>query len=383
MKIKPSFVLCTVATCAAAVLSSCKPSQPAATESAKPAASASPAAPAASASASPAAAAVELKDPVATVNGEPITKAQLEEAFNNALASAGVKAADLTPAQQLMGYNQLLEELVMEKLVSAAAANVTVSDADVDAELAKIKGQFPNEEKFNEQLAASGQTLAQLKDSIKKMLQQQKWIDSQIAGKINVTPAEAQKFYDDNPTEFQQSASVKASHILITVDKDAPDDVVKQKLEEAKKAAARAQKEDFAKVAKELSQEPGASESGGDLGFFTKEQMVPEFAEAAFSQKINVVGQPVRTQFGWHVIKVTETKPARTVPFAEVKDKIIAYLKADQQRKAVQTLLKGLYDSAKVESTLPAPPAPTMPGVGADAAPAAPGAPAPAAPASH
>ena len=105
--------------------------------------------------------------------------------------------------------------------------------------------------------------------------------------------------------------------------------------------------------AKELSEEPGAKESAGDLGFFTKDRMVPEFANAAFSQKVGDISQPVRTQFGWHVIKVTETKPAGTVPFPEVKDQITGYLKSTSQREAVQEVLKKLKESAKIETFLP------------------------------
>ena len=106
-------------------------------------------------------------------------------------------------------------------------------------------------------------------------------------------------------------------------------------------------------MAKELSEEPGAKESAGDLGFFTKDRMVPEFANAAFAQKVGDISQPVRTQFGWHVIKVTETKPAGTMPFPEVKDQIMGYLKSTNQREAVQAVLKKLKESAKIETFLP------------------------------
>ena len=187
------------------------------------------------------------------------------------------------------------------------------------------------------------------------MLQQQRWMQSQIKDGDKITDADAKKFYDSNTEEFKNPETVKASHILFTVNKDDSPEVVKQKEDAAKKAIARAKKgEDFNKLAKELSEEPGAKESGGDLGFFAKDRMVPEFAEAAFSQKPGEISGPVRTQFGWHVIKVTDKKPAGTVPFEEVKEQIIAYLKSAKQREAVQAILKKLKDSAQIESTLPA-----------------------------
>lgn len=367
MKPTPSLILTLSATAAVALLSACKPSQPPAGASASPtpAATESPAAAATTtpteASATPAAAGPELKDPVAVVNGEPISKAELEEAFNSALQASGANPEDLTPEQKLEGYSQLLDDLIMDKLVSKAAEGVEVPQAEIDAEIAKIKAQFPSEEEFNKQVTAAGQSPEKLSEALGKMLQQQKWMETQLGDKTEVTDEEAKKFYDENQKEFEEPETVKASHILILVGKDDSEDVVKAKLEEAKKAAARAKKEDFAKVAKEVSEEPGAAESGGDLGYFPKDRMVPEFAEAAFSQKVGQVGEPVRTQFGWHVIKVTDKKPAGTVSYDEVKKQLLAYLKTDKQRKAVQEMLKSMRDSAKVENTLPAPaPAPAM-----------------------
>jgi len=379
---------------ALATLSSCsKPaeSEPKATPTPAPSATATPAAPAAAATTStpssttPPAAVTDasgIKDPVAVVNGEPITKAQLDEAFETAVKSSGMKAADLTAEQKLQGYNQILDDLIMDKLVSAAAQSVQVSQADIDAELAKIKGQFPNPADFDKQLADVGQTQAQLTEQLKKVLQQQKWVESQVGAKVDVTPDEAQKFYDANKAEFQEPDTVKASHILFLVKKDDSDAVVKAQLAKAQKAEARAKKgEDFTKLAKELSEEPGAKESGGDLGFFSKDRMVPEFANAAFTQKVGTVGDPVRTQFGWHVIKVTDKKPAGTVSFDKVKDQLIAYLKQDKQRKAVQELLKSLRDSAKIQNNLPPAPEPAAApaGLPGAAAPEMPSAPAPAA----
>jgi parvulin-like peptidyl-prolyl isomerase len=401
---KASSIVLTLAA-AVAFLSSCKPSQPAATpeppgtpkpaatpastpaaatpastpavatpastpEASTPAATTPEATPEVStpaestpaASATPAArdgsASLDLKDPVATVDGDKISKAQLDEAFNKAVQMTGVKAADLTSEQKMEGYRQLLDELITEKLVTKAAAGITVPESEVDAQIAKIKAQFPSEEDFSKQLAQVGQSPEQLSETIKKMLQQQHWLESQIAGKTEVTDEEAKQFYEANKTEFQQPDTVKASHILFLVNKDDSEEIVNQKLEAAKMAEARAKKgEDFMALAKELSEEPGAKESGGDLGFFPKDRMVPEFSEVAFSQKVGDISDPVRTQFGWHVIKVTDKKAAGTVPYDEVKAQLTTYLKAKKQEEAAQTLLKSLRTSAQIESTLP-PPAP-------------------------
>ena len=331
-----------------------------------PSAASTPAEPTPSPTATPAgangSASLDFKDPVAIVDGDKISKAQLDEAFDKAVQMTGIKASDLTPEQKLEGYRQILDEMITEKLVNKAAAGITVPQADVDAQIAKIKAQFPSEEDFSKQLTQVGQTPEQLSETIKKMLQQQRWLESQLAGKAEVTEEEAKKFYEENKTEFTQPETVKASHILFRVNKEDAEDVVNQKLKAAQGAEARAKKgEDFTALAKELSEEPGAKESGGDLGFFPKDRMVPEFAEVAFSEKVGEISDPVRTQFGWHIIKVTEKKPAGTLPYDEVKSQLMTYLKSKKQEEAAQEVLKSLRDSAKIENTLPPPVSPPSP----------------------
>lgn len=332
-----------------------------AAEAANPAAPAAPAAPAPEATNSmpPAASAVDLPDPVATVDGEKITRAQLDEALGEAVAASGIEADALTAEQKMEGYRQILDDLIMDKLLGKAAEGIQVSQAEVDAEIAKLKGQFPTEEEFKAQLDAVGQTPDKLAETLSKIMKQRQWVESQIGESTAVTEADAKKFYEENQSEFEQPEQVKASHILFLVKPDDSEEAAKAQLEKAKEAAAKAKKGgDFSALAKESSEEPGAKESGGDLGFFTKDRMVPEFAEAAFTLKPGDISEPVRTQFGWHVIKVEEKKPAGMSPFEEVKDQLEAYLKADKQRKAVQDLMKSLREKANVESALPPPAAP-------------------------
>jgi peptidyl-prolyl cis-trans isomerase C len=107
-------------------------------------------------------------------------------------------------------------------------------------------------------------------------------------------------------------------------------------------------------VAKEVSEEPGADQSGGDLDFFPKDRMVPEFAEAAFAMKPGDVSkEPVKTQFGWHVINVTDRKPAGTMPFDEVKEQVGFYLEGGKRREAVRGVIDTIRGEAKVENKLP------------------------------
>ena len=296
---------------------------------------------------------IELPEVVAIVNGKEIKREELEKIFQAAVQQTGMDPANLSSEQQLGGYTQLLNDLIERQLLLEAAAGVKVTDADVDAEIKKFKSQFPDEAVFEAQMKQAGMNEEKLKTDVREELRIRGYMQSQIKTP-EVTPEQAKSFYESNQKEFERPETVKASHILFMVDPDAPAEVVKEKEEAAKKAAVRAKKgEDFTTLAKELSEEPGAKESGGDLGFFPKDRMVPEFANAAFQQKIDEIGEPVKTQFGWHVIKVTDKKDAGTVPFDEVKDQISAYLKSTGQREAVQGVMKNLKDSAKVETFLP------------------------------
>lgn len=144
------------------------------------------------------------------------------------------------------------------------------------------------------------------------------------------------KYYDEQIGQVKPVEEVRARHILVEGEED------------AKKIATRLKGgEDFAKIAKEVSKDPGSGAEGGDLGFFTKDRMVPEFAEAAFAMKPGEVSQPVKSQFGWHVIKLEERRQKPLPTFDQVKDRIAQALAA----KAQTDYLQGLRASAKIEKT--------------------------------
>jgi len=305
-----------------------------------------------------------LPDPVAIVEGEKISRSDLQETFNNALAASGINPDDLTADQKMAGYREILDELIVDKLVSRKASSVDIPDAEVDAEVTRVKSQFPNEDVFKAEMAKAGETETSFRDTVKKMMQQQKWMENQIGDQTKVADEDVKKFYDENKKEFEHPEMVRASHILILVPEDASDDVVAEKKKAAEAALARVndQKEDFTAVAKEVSEEPGASESGGDLNFFPKDRMVPEFAEAAFAMKKGDISKaPVRTKFGWHVINVTDRKDAGSMPYDEVKEQVGSYLEGSKRRDVVRGIIESVRAEAKVENKLPAAPAAPAP----------------------
>ena len=185
-----------------------------------------------------------------------------------------------------------------------------------------------------------------------------------------LTDEALKKTYEEAVKQQKPEQEVHARHILFRVE-DAKDEKASAAAEQkAKDVEARLKKgEDFATLAKELTEDPSGKENGGDLGFFTKEQMVPEFANVAFELKPGEVSKPVKTQFGWHVIKVDEKREKPIPTFDEVKPQIEQFLAQKAQAETVQKTR----DAATVEKTAAAPkPADLVPPAGAAPAPADP-----------
>jgi peptidyl-prolyl cis-trans isomerase C len=170
------------------------------------------------------------------------------------------------------------------------------------------------------------------------------------------TPEARKKLYDDTVAKLPPEIELHARHVLV-------DDEAK-----AKEVAERARKgEDFVALSKEFSKDPGSASEGGDLGWFTKDKMVKEFSEAAFKLEPGEISDPVKSQFGWHVIKVEGKRTKPVPPFDEVKDQIGNYL----VQKAQQAFLLSLREKAKIVS-LEKPVAPPPGEAPAPAQPAAP-----------
>ena len=336
---------------------------------------AAPAAPAPKADAKAAAVLDDgLPNVVAVVEGVEITKVELDRALIAIMAQRGRDGGNIPAEQRPQLYRMVLDDMVIDRLISKRAAEVKVGDPDVDKEIETIKKNFPTEEDFTTQLGKSGQTLERLRENIRTNLRQRHWVDDQLKGKDEVTDSEAEEFYKKNSEQFKAPEKVRASHILVAVPLEASPEVVAEKEKAAKSLLERVKKgEDFAKLAQEKSEDPSAKQNSGDLDFFAKDQMVPEFADAAFGLKENEVSaEPVRSQFGYHIIKLTGRKEPETVPLEKAKPQLMAYLKGQKKQQEIGKVVKEMRDKADVKINLPDV---TLPGAATEpvTAPPAPG----------
>lgn len=274
----------------------------------------------------------ELPPVVAVVEGEEIKKEELEKTFGGFLQARQMTPEALPPGEKARGYWMILEEMIKEKLVEQRSSAIKVTDEEVTETFKKFTAKMGSEEDIQKQIAASGQTMDKVREDIRNSMRQDRWLEQEMTKSGGVTDQDAESFYKKNTDKFVTPPQVRASHILIKVAPDAKPETVLEKEKAAKAVSDRVKKgEDFAKLAQELSEDPSAKENSGDLNFFAKEQMVPEFSEVAFAMKKGDISEPVRSQFGYHVIKVTDRKDSETVALEKIKPRIVDHLK---QRKA-------------------------------------------------
>lgn len=159
----------------------------------------------------------------------------------------------------------------------------------------------------------------------------------EIEDKAKVDESELKAYYDANPQEFRLNEEIRASHILVKTEEEAKD--VLKKLKEGA---------DFKKLAMELSQDPGTSKKGGDLGYFGKGKMNPEFERAAIKLKEGELSEPVRTNFGYHIIKLTGRKQGQLVEYTKVTEILRQRLTREKQKKVFEEWVAGLKKDAKI-----------------------------------
>ena len=288
----------------------------------------------------------------AKIDGQPVGRDELESAVKDAEARAG---RSVPPAERDAVYRSLLDRVIMFKLLAneAKVRGVTVTPQEVTDRIAQIKQQFPSEAEFQKELVKRHTTMAQLQEEQRRDLVHAKTIEAEVAPKLVVSDQDLDAFYKGNPDQFKEPETVRASHILFGVAKDAPPATKAATKTEAEGVLKRARAgEDFAALAKQYSKDPGSAAVGGDLNFFPKGQMVPAFDAAAFTLKQGEISDLVETEFGYHIIKLTEKRTGRTIPLAEVKDRLSDFLKQRKQQELVQQYLLGLKTKYRVEVLL-------------------------------
>ena len=259
---------------------------------------------------------------VATVNGQPISKADFDQKLESSPAALST-----------------LQQMVREELINQYAKqnNINVSDADIQKREDELKANFPSGS-WDEMLKARGLT----EQDVKNALREQIIIDQAVGKDVKVSDAQIKQYFDKNHAAFDKPEQVRARHILVA------DLATANKVEADLKSG-----KDFAAEAKQYSMDPGSKDKGGELGLFRRGQMVPAFDQAAFSLPVGQISKPVKSPFGYHIIQVEEKQPGQKATLANTHDRIADTLRQQQEAPLIQPFLQSLQAKANIQVSDP------------------------------
>jgi len=284
---------------------------------------------------------------VARVNGRPISRFDLDNAMQGYSMEFHRKTMDqLTEEELSTALDFALEKLLARELIfqEALAAGAVAGEQEVADEIAKVAVNFPSEEEFFATLEKGGISHV----DYHRMMRQDVTVNQYAARCMAEIPepaeAEIAAAFETHREQMVRPGRVRASHILIRT--DAGDPAAADRL--LAELAERAKSEDFAMLAREHSQCPSAG-SGGDLGWFKRGDMVKSVEEAAFSQPLGVVGAPVSTQFGKHLVRVTEREAPVPLTYEEAKPQLRQVLLDEARGKRMREWVTALREKARIE----------------------------------
>ena len=286
----------------------------------------------------------------ATVNGSTISESDVKKETDRFLQQATATGQQVSAEQMTELRKEVLDSLISREVVyqESQKQGLKIDDSEIDGKVADLKKGFPSEAEYQAVLQKMNMAEPDLRKQISKQLAMKKLIDQAVMPKVTVDDAEVKKFYDEHPDDFKVPEQVRASHILKKVDaKASVEDKAKAKKDLAELQQRIQKGEDFAALAKQNSDCPSAPR-GGDLGFFPRGQMVQPFEAAAFALKPGELSDIVETQFGYHLIKVTDKKAPSTLSFDESKEKISQYLKQEKSTEQVSKYVEDLKSKAKI-----------------------------------
>jgi peptidyl-prolyl cis-trans isomerase C len=293
-------------------------------------------------------------DKIAIVNGSVITSEEFNRELNPIKQRISQQGQKISSTKLEGIKKEILDNMIKLELLFQESQNngIKVEKEAVDSQMKLLKQKFSNDTEFKNFLSELNLSENALKLKIKKGIAIQKLIETQIAQKIKISDEESKVYYDTHQNLFKQPEQIKASHILIKVEPGADE----MKKSEAKQKIKNIQQklnkgEDFATLAKEFSEGP-SKKNGGDLSYFQRGQMVKPFEDVAFALKTEEVSDIVETQFGYHIIKVIDKKPEKTVAYENVKKDLAQHLKQEKTNQEVKIYIQKLREKSKIEKFL-------------------------------
>jgi foldase protein PrsA len=274
----------------------------------------------------------------ATVNGEKIYASQVDEQYTQMQGQLQGKQ-DAKMEKQFK--QRILDKLISDALMMQGADELGIkpTDKEIEDRYAQLKKQFATEAQFNDALQKAKLTPDRLKESIKQQIVQQK-VMAKISKNEKISDKKIADFYKQNKAQFVQPEKYHVLQVLVAKkDKKLADKVYT----ELKGGAT------FAAMAKKYSIDPQSKQNGGDIGFVSANEVVPEFGTVVQKLKPNEISKPFQSTFGWHIIEVVGKRKAGQQKLSTVKEQIRMTIEQMNQRDAFQKWLDGLRKKAKIE----------------------------------
>ena len=289
---------------------------------------------------------------VATVNQEPITRGQLDQATTVYLFRRGRTAAEMSPSALRIARRAALQELIDDTIVRkyAAADDYEPDPKAVEIAIERFESQFANPEEQETRMAALGLDRAKLHELISEQVRQRDWIEWRVAEATPVTDADLEEWWQQHAATdsgVNQPKLIRARHLFLsTVQEDTPERESQMKKWHRLITDGEAEFEDLVAA---FSEDERTKKVGGDLGWFGRDRMPEDFTEVVFDLEIGKPSAPFRTSMGWHVVEVTAIKEATQWDFEALKPEIAAWLRTERRRYAIQVLMNRLTTVAVVE----------------------------------
>lgn len=255
---------------------------------------------------------------IATVNGQKITKGAFDTKLESSAMGRGV-------------LNQMIQSDLIDQY--AQENNIKPTDAQINAEIDKIKQRYPNGQ-FEAIVKQQGLSDADVRNIFRQQLVLQQAVAKRVPP---ITDAQIKAYFTQNHALLDKPEQVRARHILV------PDLKTAQTVEAKLRAGG-----DFAALAKQYSKDPGSAAKGGELGWFGHGQMVKPFDDAAFSLPVGKISQPIKSPFGYHIIQVEEKHPAVKATLANSTPQIRAAIQQQEQQQQIQPFLQELHAKANI-----------------------------------
>ena len=297
---------------------------------------------------------LDSRDPalaMATVNGRPVTRMQVETAVRQMLA----QQRQAIPPAQMAAVREALTARALDMLIGrellaqeAGREGIEITRAEVNEALERLQAQIPAGQTLDAALEAQGMSRADLEANLIRELRVNRMVE-RITADVPVPHATAiERFYAENPQQFDAPEAWSVRHILVGImptDTERVREVRRRKAESLRRQAAEGGS--FSDLAA-LHSDDASRANGGELGFVTRNQVLPAFGDAVFAMEPGTVGPVVETPAGYHVVDVLERRPARRVPLSETREQIRDYLHQQARQERLNERMAALREGADI-----------------------------------